>query len=728
MHLVKWIRKNMTKLMAIFVILIMVAFVVPQLLTQLARPKYQRADTAHWLYGENEKITLNDIKTATNELKILSGLYTDKMFYGQQDLKMMLLGHMLFGQSVPGYAVSDQVKMLKSKMRIQVSDRKIDEFFRQTTGKSELLWILLKAEAKRSGCAISVETAGAVLKDTIPKITNGVSAAEVVKNISASYHVTENQVLQIFADAMLVATYAGIVAETEDVTESQMESVFANQFNAISATAVVFNADSFLANTAEPASEAIAATFEKYKNVYAGQSSDDNPYGFGYKLAPRVQLEYIIIKYSDVAGLVAKPSEHELERYYQANLEQFTEQVKKDSQDPNSEMVSQQKSYAEVSSAIRSLLLNRRIVSKCSVIINEVIDMAEENFSGIDFADAKAEDLKARAGSYIAAAAKIKAKYGIAVAVGKTGLVSPEQLQRNPVFGSLKIQGQSRVPATLSKVVFAIDELGVTELSIYEALKPRVYLSIGPLFGGYGQPAYAAAARVVGYAEASAADSVDYKYEKNLLSLDLTVDTADNVVSVREQVIKDLKRVEAMQIAKAKAAEFIAEFGTSEDWDKAAESFRAAAAGDYPDISVSVQKLNFARQDISAAETASEDMPLPELYLSQIKQYNGLVDVIQSKFEMGKEKPRTLPLLIEYKPFRVYYCIKDMSCKYGSVDEYNQLRGNIAFSLDSASVQAFIFDHYMPDNINKRMNFKVVEQPSESLPDSNDASEANGEN
>ena len=54
MHLVKWIRRNMNKLMAIFVIVIMVAFIMPSVLQQLAKPRMRGRDNAMWLYGKDK--------------------------------------------------------------------------------------------------------------------------------------------------------------------------------------------------------------------------------------------------------------------------------------------------------------------------------------------------------------------------------------------------------------------------------------------------------------------------------------------------------------------------------------------------------------------------------------------------------------------------------------------------------------------------------------------------
>ena len=63
MHLVKWIRKNMTRLMAVFVILIMVAFIMPGLLQKLSRPDYSR-NPVMANYAGDEQITQHPDKKA----------------------------------------------------------------------------------------------------------------------------------------------------------------------------------------------------------------------------------------------------------------------------------------------------------------------------------------------------------------------------------------------------------------------------------------------------------------------------------------------------------------------------------------------------------------------------------------------------------------------------------------------------------------------------------------
>ena len=163
MNLVKWIRRNMTKLMAVFVILIMVAFIMPGLLQKLSRPDFRR-NPVMANYASGGQITSKDIATASEELSILRGLYTDQFLLRQNDFKSILLGQLLFPEFAQAAAVSDNLKMTTMRNRLNISPARIDEFFAQARGRSEIFWLLLKAEAKSFCCGVSIESTGRILQ------------------------------------------------------------------------------------------------------------------------------------------------------------------------------------------------------------------------------------------------------------------------------------------------------------------------------------------------------------------------------------------------------------------------------------------------------------------------------------------------------------------------------------------------------------------------------------
>jgi hypothetical protein len=93
-------------------------------------------------------------------------------------------------------------------MQFRISPARIDDFFAQATGRAELFWILLKAEAKNAGCAVTTERTGGLLNMLVPKMTNDkVDAVTAVRNAGRAYQMTDDMVLGTFADVLSVITY-----------------------------------------------------------------------------------------------------------------------------------------------------------------------------------------------------------------------------------------------------------------------------------------------------------------------------------------------------------------------------------------------------------------------------------------------------------------------------------------------------------------------------------------
>ena len=104
MNLVKWFRKNNTKIMAVVVILLMVAFIGGSSLSYLLQPGMKNQTVAY--YADNIKIKTQDIITARSELDLLKMLKANillrmlpvQMFQDLPDLHAFLLGELLFAE------------------------------------------------------------------------------------------------------------------------------------------------------------------------------------------------------------------------------------------------------------------------------------------------------------------------------------------------------------------------------------------------------------------------------------------------------------------------------------------------------------------------------------------------------------------------------------------------------------------------------------------------------
>lgn len=718
MHLVKWIRKNMSKLMAVFVILIMVAFVMPQVLSQLAKPRSSGPERAMWLYDTDSKISFNDIRQATSELAVLKGLFVDKFLLGQRDFKYVLLGELLFPESVQGSLMSDEIKRAAMQNQFKVSQSRVDDFFSQSRGRSELFWVLLKAEAEKAGCATSPKQAGDILKMIVERMTEGqVDAATLVRNAGSAHQMTESDCLQAFADVLAIVSYARVATEVEDITEAEMAAAAGIPQEKFSAEFVEFNANSFADKAAEPSEQEIAEQFNKYKDYLPGAITQDNPFGFGYKQKARVAVEYMLVRLDDVKKLVAVPTEEEAEEFYQQNLERFAEEIPADANDPNSQPTKRQKSYAEVASVIKDFLLNRKVNAKATLILGQATEIADSEIISLDFEKAKVEEFKAKAKDYSTSSESAAKQNNIKIYTGKTGLLTADDFQLSQSLGSLMMQSQSRMPTRLTKLAFAVEQLGdeAAKLGPYEPAKPKMFASVGPLLDNMGS--VMAMIRVIDVAKATVPQDVNFSYQRNLPQVSDKLDISENVYSLKEQVQKDCKNLAAFAIAEQKAQEFMT-IVKADGWENAIKKFNA----DYPakvadvntfDMQKWMDKTRVSQSDMEMARIAMSGSPAAERYINQSIVYGKLINAFYSQFKGDEAEAANVPLMIKFEPQMSCFAVKSMSRTFAPMESYESNRQKIAYGKDYIISQSMAFEFFMPDNITKRLNLRPAQKSDE---------------
>jgi len=719
----------MSKLMAIFVILIMIAFIMPSVLNQLARPRSRGPDKAMWLYDTDGKISSNDIRRATSELAVLKNLYIDRFLLGQRDFKYRLLGELLFPESIRGAAMSDDVKRSAMQNQLKISSARIDDFFEQARGRAELFWILLKAEVQNAGCATSPKQAGEILKMLVEEMTKGqVDAATLVGNACQAHQMTENDCLQAFADVLAIVSYARIVTEIEDVTEAEMAAAVSMSQEKFSAEFVEFNAKTFAGQAGEPTEQEIAEQFSKYKNYLPGAITQDNPFGLGYKQRARIAVEYMIVKLDDVKKLVTIPTEEEAEEFYQQNLERFAEEIPADANDPNSQPTKKQKSYAEVAGVIKDALLNRKVNAKATQILGQATEIADAEIIGLDFEKAKVEEFKAKAKDYSAASESVEQQNNIKIYTGKTGLLTAEDFQLSQSLGSLMMQTQSRIPTKLAKIVFASEQLGdeAVKLGPYELAKPKMFVSVGPLLDGMGS--IVAMVRVTDAAKSFVPQDVNFSCQNNLPQIFENQPPPENTYSLRQEVQKDCKNLKAFAIACQKADEFTA-LAKTEGWEKAIKKFNAAypakiaADSNTFDIQKWTNKNRVSRSDMEMARLAMSNSPSSGKFVNQTIVYSRLIDAFYSQFKDDQAKATDVPLVIKFEPQMSCFAVKSLSRTFAPIESYESNRQQIAYNQDYVIGQSMAFEFFMPDNITKRLNLRPA-QKSDNPSDTNNTEAA----
>jgi hypothetical protein len=747
MSLVKWFRKNNTKVMAVVVIVILFGFIGGGALMQQLSKRATGLNNTIAYFGDNRKITRQTLSNARRELDILRALQADRLLQNQ-DLRGILLGELLFNEQRTQVALLNHIKQTIRQYQYRISDKQINDVYRRSV-PSSIYWMLLKNETKLAGIMVSTEQAGELLGKVLPQTYNGRKYSQIIQDIMNQYGLPEQRLLEIFSELLATMQYAQMICSNEDITSSQITQAVAIERESISADLVEFGSSVFTSTIAEPTPDAERDHFNKYRKFVAGQVSDENPFGFGYRLPDRVQLEYIAVRLDDIAPQVSAPTNQEKEDYYNRNrLQSFTEQVQTDPNDPNSPMINQTKSYVEVIDDISKQLLKNKINAEANRILQEAKTITDPALDDIGTEPAKftTEKLKEMAGDYETTAEKLSKKNNVKIYAGKTGLLSPEDIQKNEYLARLYVEGYGKNPISLSQIVFAIDDLTASELGPFDVAKPGMYENIGPLKDLMGSPwaglmdtsgQILALVRVITTVKAAEPQSIDQTFSAKSLTFEADAkDDAEDVYSVREKVIEDLKKLAAMETAKNKAEEFIS-LAAKDGWDSTIDKFNelhgkenTGDPNDPENVTEPFKLQNLAgmrrvsKATIQTLDAHSAGNPAAPLFLNGRKKHRLFLEKLYSLIPQDRNSVDTVPLLMEFKPDMSFYCIKNLSVQRISLQEYEKIKAMRLQREDYIQSESMAAVHFNPENILKRMNFrqaKTEESEDANTPEESEA-------
>jgi len=748
MSLIKWLRKYNRKIMAIVVIVIMIGFIGGSYIRHLGQRRSGLYETVAY-FGDNKKITNYDLMAARRELEILRLMRADSLLrqlnipqVSLPDLHSLLLAEVLFAQSTISPAVSQLVKRLAATNQYAISDRQISDIYKLSVSP-DIYWLLLKKESQQAGIAFSNEEVGRQLGVVIPQLFDGMTYSQLIGSMVSHRDIAEEEILGAFGELLAVLEYARMLCSNEDVTTSQIMHMAIWESEAVDVNFVRFDSAVFADTQPEPTQQELTEHFEKYKRYFAGEVSEENPYGFGYKQPDRVQLEYIAVMLGDVAATVSPPTQQETEEYYQKYAKQFTEKLPSDPNDPNSPVIERTKSYTEVADEISQGLLRMRVNSKAEKILQQARTLTE---AGLEKTDVKPEalssgDFSRLAGDYASAAERLKQEYKVDLYVGRTGLLSAADIRRDQYLSRLYLASAGYKPVELSKIVFAIDEIGSSELGAFDVPKPRLYENIGPLKEAFGQMSLAklsgqimAVVRVAKAQKASEPQSIDQSISSQTLRLGGSqAKDANEIYSVADEVSEDVKKLATMETAKARAEEFI-KSAAKDGWQATIDRFDSRFRQSTPkkegepnafELSELTNQRRIPERAVDILAIQRQTDPMSRFLLNDVEKQRRLIDMFYSLVPQGKETIETLPLVVEFKPNMSYYCIKDISVKRLEQDEYEKAKSAWAWKEDIAQFQSLAVVHFNPGNILKRMNFRLLREEGQTA-DANRPAQASG--
>jgi hypothetical protein len=738
MQFIKWIRKNRQTIMVAVVVLCMLTFVGGVGFTELLKYLGHGGKTTIATYEKGKKITNEDMSNARQELEVLKAidapvvLFNKPNAFGMMDVNSQLLGYLLFGDTQTGARIRNQLRQGAQRGQIPLTTAQIDAFFNQPAERAEISWILLNAEAQKAGIVVSNSQSAAILRDLIPQLSqNRVTAAQVINGVANQMNLANDQILAAYGKLLGILKWADQVCSIENTTLAQIRSLVGHNKNKIDADFVKFPADWFVAKQTQPTDDQIQAQFNAYKDMLPGDITDQNPYGFGYRLPKRVQLEYFYILNDDVKKIAEKTTAEAMEGYYGSNIDQFTDSRPVDPNNPEGEKITETKTFAEVSEQIRQTIEQQNSEKLTQLIFKDARDMLDAELISLDMEKTAAENIRKAAVDFATVAAKITEKYKLPVHTGKTGLLSSSDFASDNCLARLRIN-QAGVQTPLLEAAFDVDPQNAVVPRKVGVYVPRMWENIGPLKSAfYSEKDYTATmittlCRVVDVRPSEAPASFDTTFSTTGMSPSAQ---KDKTFDLKQRCIDDLKKVAAMNAAGAAAEEF-KQLIAKADWDRAVNAYNSLYAPKDPNTvgEKAFKKLTVTSQTnqvlASAANLAQfKQMILDNPAMAESIRTSLVSNMLNGKlFDLLADKNQTgvISQVLELRPAMAYYAVKSVTRQSATTDDYLQNKSFAALrsTLDSSVEMGLV--HFDPTQINKRMDFKMVQK--------NDTTEKSGPN
>jgi len=664
MKFVKWLRKNNKKLMAVVVIVIMFGFVGGTALTRLLQSGRSTAKKTAAYFADDQKITGTDLSLASRELEILKIIGADALLRSQ-DLQGMLLSELLFSNRTTSPAVSERLKRAIRTNGYRISNEQINNMY-NTSVQNYVYWLLLKKEAQMASMKIPNENAGNALANIFPQLGQGLTYSQVVTGLIRR-GIPEKEILTTFANLLAVWEYTRTICASENITIPQIRYNVSIQEQPLDIEFVKFDSFLFVKDVNEPTESQISAHFEKCKKILPGSITQENPYGFGYKSDVSLRLEYLALKLDDISQIITPPTQEDAEEHYQKNREMYAEQVPSDPNDPNSPMEQQIKSFPEVADIISNQLLQSKIDTKAEKIIREAILITETDFEDLEdteISQLTSEQFAQTLGDYNTATEQLSKKYNVKIYTGKTGMLTPQDMQADELLNMLYVRNYLN---PLPQIVFAVDELATSKLGPFDAPKPRLHQNIGPLRDLAGTTMMVI--RVTETQKATEPESLDQTVSIKTIDLVNTTDqTNQDILSVKQKVIEDLKTLAAMDIAKSKAQQFIKQI-VKNGWDGAIDNFNKLYGNtdvNEPNAFHLQTQTNVTRISNSTFHTfalQTKDTPSAALIKNSLEKERQIINQLYSLVPQDANSLETVPVITEVKSDASFYVIKSISVK-----------------------------------------------------------------
>lgn len=197
--------------------------------------------------------------------------------------------------------------------------------------QNPLLWNLLVHETANAGVGADEQQIDSILTSpNVFYVDSAAGAPIAMKDINPPRREDFKPGLRAI---LAVRRYFERRRESVKLTAPMIDDAMAKQTQQVRVHLATFSADKFLADIERPSDDELRAQLDAYANDAPGVGTSRNPFGFGYRIADKLRLQWIAVPQAEVARVIeaSKPAEiwdEDAIIYYQQNPQQFQTTLK----------------------------------------------------------------------------------------------------------------------------------------------------------------------------------------------------------------------------------------------------------------------------------------------------------------------------------------------------------------------------------------------------------------
>jgi len=746
MSVIRWFRKNNKKLLAIFGTLLMVGFLLPTYMGRQARTQLEHVMGYVNQNGQKQAITNVSLYQAKQQLDALQALGVDTIsMLGMipqireigniNKLTTMAVHQLLFGQANFSnyfrrilYELAQQGGWTKNQQDLDKIIANIDQLALSDVNDAALYYLLLTQEAHSGGIYSTKAQIDALINIRQQAINAGRIRPFSFSAVLAQFALTENDLRNAIGNYIAILRYGHLVTRALDLSEPQLRTEVRDliQRDTVEGTFVRFNARQFLDKVPEPNEQDLQQQFDTYRKFTADQISDDNPFGFGYLLPDRVQVEFLKVDINQTANLVEaefaqltpQKQEDRLREYWLAHKDDFKEEI---SQTKEAETKSQKPEYRylpfdEAYEQVKTSWFKQQAREKAEKVLAEAA-LTSQSYNSAQPAKQNSPEgtTEAKNISDYTQLARQFSTPQLAVSYGKTAFIFYHAAQSDPNFAYTYQLSKGQPQYSALDIIFDCQPLHKGLVGKYDLAPVQLGEDIKSLLAiRMEQDSAAYMMRIV---------AVDLQREPVSLDDDGRQGPASQVAPaggenpLKEQVKVDWKNLQAYELAEKKARQFAQQAKT--DWTAALTEFNTAASPVEPNQLASTRVLKedslpTVRQQIERWQQMAQSNPNVSSYvLPQVARLSSLLQkaVLQAR-SSENAKPGALAMMNLPAEFSCLV-FKDLQVKIPDENEYLRRKPLVTADIISRNQNLMTIIHFNPENIVKRTGFEKQLVPQE---------------